>query len=35
MEVEGYHIESIANAMYNYVDYLAFQNNFELKKDGD
>lgn len=33
--VAGYHTESIANAMYNYAEYLAFQHNFELKEDED
>lgn len=35
MEVEGFHTQSIADAMYNYAKYLAFQHNFELKDDDD
>ena len=33
MIVEGYGVESIANAMYNYSQYLAFEHKFNLKDD--
>ena len=35
MEIEGYQLSTIANAMYNYSKYMAFEYNLALKEDED